>query len=195
MTMSDTFQPGDVVRLKSGGLPMTVVSPRGPDVEVVWLHTDGAIESAAVPAACLMAVQSPPVAGQDAPTLYGTKVVLDEPVRVGPPELPPAGVCAACRLMFALTELQPHTGGDGKTVELLCDSCCKRRLFVPPPEQPVDAVVGTTEPPCGVPVVFEPRRCYSCGKPFGPDRLHADTVYLGDGGQGKVCEECVKKAL
>jgi uncharacterized protein YodC (DUF2158 family) len=35
------YQPGDVVRLKSGGVNMTVLAVNGPIYEVVWIDHDG----------------------------------------------------------------------------------------------------------------------------------------------------------
>ena len=47
------FESGDVVRLRSGGQPMTItcVWPASAELEVVWMAPDGRLQHARIPAA------------------------------------------------------------------------------------------------------------------------------------------------
>ncbi len=47
------FAPGDIVTLKSGGHPMTVVSVDDEDVECVWLGDTGELFRQSIPAIAL----------------------------------------------------------------------------------------------------------------------------------------------
>lgn len=47
------FQPGDVVELRSGGLPMTVVVSTSPLTTVTWHDEDGRPQNASYPTPCL----------------------------------------------------------------------------------------------------------------------------------------------
>ncbi|HWL03580.1 MAG TPA: DUF2158 domain-containing protein [Xanthobacteraceae bacterium] len=51
-----SFAPGDIAILRSGGLPMTVVSVKGDDVECVWLSEAGELFRDTIPAVALEAV-------------------------------------------------------------------------------------------------------------------------------------------
>jgi uncharacterized protein YodC (DUF2158 family) len=52
---SMTFQPGDVVFLKSGGQSMTVAAITGENVECIWLGEEGDLFRQAMPAVALTA--------------------------------------------------------------------------------------------------------------------------------------------
>ena len=49
------FAPGDVVVLKSGGLPLTVVAVEEDSVECLWLAEDGSLQRETIPAPALQA--------------------------------------------------------------------------------------------------------------------------------------------
>jgi len=51
-----SFSPGDIVILKSGGLPMTVVAAKDDEVECIWLSETGDLFREAIPAVALEAV-------------------------------------------------------------------------------------------------------------------------------------------
>ena len=50
-----TFQPGDVVFLKSGGQSMTVAAITDENVECIWLGEEGDLFRQAIPAVALTA--------------------------------------------------------------------------------------------------------------------------------------------
>jgi uncharacterized protein YodC (DUF2158 family) len=52
---SMTFQPGDVVFLKSGGQSMTVAAITDENVECIWLGEEGDLFRQAIPAVALTA--------------------------------------------------------------------------------------------------------------------------------------------
>lgn len=47
------FEPGDVVFLKSGGQPMTVVGKTEQDIECIWLGEEGELFREAIPSIAL----------------------------------------------------------------------------------------------------------------------------------------------
>jgi uncharacterized protein YodC (DUF2158 family) len=47
------FEPGDVVILKSGGQPMTVVAASEEDITCIWLGEDGELFREAIPSVAL----------------------------------------------------------------------------------------------------------------------------------------------
>ena len=47
------FEPGDVVVLKSGGQPMTVVAASEEDITCIWLGEDGELFREAIPSVAL----------------------------------------------------------------------------------------------------------------------------------------------
>ncbi len=48
------FEPGQLVTLKSGGPPLTIVSIDGDDVRCIWFaHADDRLQDATIPAICL----------------------------------------------------------------------------------------------------------------------------------------------
>jgi uncharacterized protein YodC (DUF2158 family) len=49
------FEPGDVVFLKSGGLPMTVAAVEEDSVECVWIGEDGELFRETIPSVTLAA--------------------------------------------------------------------------------------------------------------------------------------------
>jgi uncharacterized protein YodC (DUF2158 family) len=49
------FEPGDVVFLKSGGLPMTVAAVEEDSVECIWIGEDGELFRETVPSVTLTA--------------------------------------------------------------------------------------------------------------------------------------------
>jgi uncharacterized protein YodC (DUF2158 family) len=51
------FAPGDVVVLKSGGLPLTVVAVDEDGVECMWLADDGTLQRETIPGAALAAAE------------------------------------------------------------------------------------------------------------------------------------------
>ena len=53
-----TFEPGEIVTLKSGGQPMTVVSVSENDVDCVWIGEEGEFFHHSIPAVALVAVAS-----------------------------------------------------------------------------------------------------------------------------------------
>ena len=53
-----TFEPGEVVMLKSGGQLMTVVASEDEDVDCVWIGDEGHFFRENIPAAALVAVKS-----------------------------------------------------------------------------------------------------------------------------------------
>jgi uncharacterized protein YodC (DUF2158 family) len=53
-----TFEPGEVVMLKSGGQLMTVVASEEEDVDCVWIGEEGHFFRENIPAAALVAVKS-----------------------------------------------------------------------------------------------------------------------------------------
>jgi uncharacterized protein YodC (DUF2158 family) len=53
-----TFQAGEVVTLKSGGQPMTVVSVSESDVDCIWIGEEGEFFHHSIPAVCLTSVAS-----------------------------------------------------------------------------------------------------------------------------------------
>jgi len=53
-----TFEPGEVVMLKSGGQLMTVVASEDEDVDCVWIGDEGQFFRENIPAAALIAVKS-----------------------------------------------------------------------------------------------------------------------------------------
>jgi uncharacterized protein YodC (DUF2158 family) len=52
-----TFQPGDVVFLKSGGQSMTVAAVSGENVECIWLGEEGDLFRQAIPAVVLTSAE------------------------------------------------------------------------------------------------------------------------------------------
>jgi uncharacterized protein YodC (DUF2158 family) len=50
---ASSFQRGDLVRLRSGGLPMTVDSIKGDQVDCFWTGMDGAPNAESFPAGVL----------------------------------------------------------------------------------------------------------------------------------------------
>jgi uncharacterized protein YodC (DUF2158 family) len=50
------FKSGDVVTLRSGGVPMTVLTAEGGSVECIWLGDDGDLFRHAIPAFALVSV-------------------------------------------------------------------------------------------------------------------------------------------
>ena len=53
-----TFEPGEVVMLKSGGQLMTVVASEEDDVDCVWIGDEGHFFREHIPAAALISVKS-----------------------------------------------------------------------------------------------------------------------------------------
>jgi len=53
-----TFEPGEVVTLKSGGQPMTVVAADEEHIDCVWIGDQGQLCRESIPAAALIAVPS-----------------------------------------------------------------------------------------------------------------------------------------
>ena len=53
-----TFEPGEVVTLKSGGQPMTVVAADEEHIDCVWIGDQGQLFRESIPAAALTAVSS-----------------------------------------------------------------------------------------------------------------------------------------
>jgi uncharacterized protein YodC (DUF2158 family) len=53
-----TFEPGEVVTLKSGGQPMTVVSVSENDIDCVWIGEEGEFFHHSIPAVALTSVAS-----------------------------------------------------------------------------------------------------------------------------------------
>ena len=53
-----TFEPGEVVTLKSGGQPMTVVAADEEHIDCVWIGDQGQLFRESIPAAALIAVPS-----------------------------------------------------------------------------------------------------------------------------------------
>ena len=51
-----TFEPGEVVALKSGGQPMTVVSADDEHIDCVWIGEQGQLFRESIPAAALVAL-------------------------------------------------------------------------------------------------------------------------------------------
>jgi len=51
------FAPGDVVTLKSGGHPMTVVSIADEDIDCLWVGDDGELFRQSIPAIALTVVE------------------------------------------------------------------------------------------------------------------------------------------
>ena len=48
------FEPGQLVTLKSGGPPLTVIAMDGGNVRCVWFaHADDRLQEATIPAVCL----------------------------------------------------------------------------------------------------------------------------------------------
>ena len=53
-----TFQPGDLVQLKSGGRSMTVVKVTKTDVDVIWYaESDDNVRTATIPTVCLGVIE------------------------------------------------------------------------------------------------------------------------------------------
>lgn len=57
--MRTDIQPGDVVRLKSGGFPMTVTVLQGQFAYVAWTTSDGALKTASIQTTALMLEPGP----------------------------------------------------------------------------------------------------------------------------------------
>jgi uncharacterized protein YodC (DUF2158 family) len=53
-----TFEPGQVVTLKSSSQPMTVVAVAAEEIECVWIGDEGEFFRESIPAIALMAVES-----------------------------------------------------------------------------------------------------------------------------------------
>ena len=53
MTVESSFEPGNVVMLKSGGQALTVVSTSAQGVQCVWIGEEGDLFSATLPAVAL----------------------------------------------------------------------------------------------------------------------------------------------
>lgn len=53
-----SFEPGEVVTLKSGGQPMTVVAADEEHIDCVWIGDQGQLFRENIPAAALIAVPS-----------------------------------------------------------------------------------------------------------------------------------------
>jgi len=51
-----TFEPGEVVMLKSGGRPMTVVSADEEHIDCLWIGEQGQLFRESIPAAALIAI-------------------------------------------------------------------------------------------------------------------------------------------
>jgi len=53
-----TFQPGDVVALKSGGQPMTVANVADEGVECIWIGEEGELFRETIPSIVLLAAET-----------------------------------------------------------------------------------------------------------------------------------------
>jgi hypothetical protein len=53
-----TFEPGQVVTLKSSSQPMTVVAIAAEDIDCVWIGDEGEYFRESIPAVALIAVES-----------------------------------------------------------------------------------------------------------------------------------------
>jgi uncharacterized protein YodC (DUF2158 family) len=53
-----TFEPGEVVALKSGGQPMTVVLVSESDIDCIWIGEEGEFFHHSIPAVALTSVAS-----------------------------------------------------------------------------------------------------------------------------------------
>ena len=51
-----TFEPGEVVMLKSGGQPMTVVATDEEHIDCIWIGEEGKLFRESIPAAALIAL-------------------------------------------------------------------------------------------------------------------------------------------
>src|SRR5262245_49008847 len=60
-----TFEPGQVVTLKSGSQPMTVVSVAEDDVDCVWIGEEGDFFRQAIPAVALTAIEADETEDED----------------------------------------------------------------------------------------------------------------------------------
>lgn len=60
-----TFQPGDVVALKSGGQAMTVAEATESDVACTWIGEEGELFRETLPAAVLQALEDGEDDGED----------------------------------------------------------------------------------------------------------------------------------
>jgi len=61
-----TFQPGDVVALKSGSQYMTVSAVSGEGIECIWIGEEGEFFRETVPAAVLKAAENDEIEAEDA---------------------------------------------------------------------------------------------------------------------------------
>ena len=92
MTSQSSFEPGDVVMLKSGGQPITVIGVTEEGIQCVWIGEEGDLFSATLPAIALQyidddplfddeesheeeahEVESPDISGHDEPAHAGEK--------------------------------------------------------------------------------------------------------------------------
>jgi uncharacterized protein YodC (DUF2158 family) len=53
-----TYEAGNIVTLKSGGQPMTVVAVSGDDIECIWIGEEGEFFRQTIPAVALEAITS-----------------------------------------------------------------------------------------------------------------------------------------
>ncbi len=73
-----TFQPGDVVALKSGGQPMTVANVADEGVQCIWIGEEGELFRETLPALVLQAAEMYEAEDEDEEDAEDEKAEADE---------------------------------------------------------------------------------------------------------------------
>jgi uncharacterized protein YodC (DUF2158 family) len=73
-----TFQPGDVVALKSGGQPMTVAKVADEGIECIWIGEEGELFRETLPALVLQAAEMYEADDEDEEDTEDEKAETDE---------------------------------------------------------------------------------------------------------------------
>ena len=73
-----TFQPGDVVALKSGGQPMTVANVADEGIQCIWIGEEGELFRETLPALVLQAAEMFEAEDEDEEDAEDEKAEADE---------------------------------------------------------------------------------------------------------------------
>ena len=73
-----TFEPGDVVALKSGGQPMTVAKVADEGIECIWIGEEGELFRETLPAIVLLTAEMYEVDEEDEDDAEGDKAQADD---------------------------------------------------------------------------------------------------------------------
>ena len=73
-----TFEPGDVVALKSGGQPMTVAKVADEGIECIWIGEEGELFRETLPAIVLLTAEMYEADEEDEDDAEGDKAQADD---------------------------------------------------------------------------------------------------------------------